>query len=215
MMRPIVFQVNLPAQPYGLTATVTPPTSARLTWSYLQGPLVATHFRILRNSAVIATVPATTLSYVDNTGALGQTYNYQVQALNATSTGTPACANPPVATTTCSITLGAPSNSVSVTFLMLAPYNLKLVSNTRSFGTTIGWNIANSSGLTRFDVYRQMNNGGFSVVSSTPVTSGTVTYYTNRTTGLTTGATYQYYVVAVAIGGGTSAPSNTITVVGP
>lgn len=88
-----------PAAPTAVVATVQD-TSVALSWQASTGVNPIDHYNILRGGQQIATSKIT--SYVDSTTAVGQTYSYQIQAVD--TTGATSAASGAV-----SITLQAPA----------------------------------------------------------------------------------------------------------
>jgi hypothetical protein len=89
---PVAFKV--PEAPSGLLANSTTPTSANLTWT--NNTFNATGIQILRsdipapyNFQLIATVDPFTTTYTDNTVKTGNTYYYEVIAVNANGPSAP------------------------------------------------------------------------------------------------------------------------------
>lgn len=55
-------------------------SSVQLNWNFLGDPVSGSpKFRVMRGGQLLATLPATTLSYLDTTVASGQRYTYEVK----------------------------------------------------------------------------------------------------------------------------------------
>jgi FtsP/CotA-like multicopper oxidase with cupredoxin domain len=188
-----------PAAPSNLTGTVMSATQVRLTFT--DNAVNETGFAIERALVVggvtgtfvqIATVGVHggtgLVTFNDNTVAVGQTYAYQVKAVNlAGSSG---------------------YTSTQVSTAILAPTNLTA---TVLSGTAIRLNwVNNAKNNTAYKVERQLNVGAFSTLTST-LGAGASTYTNN--TGLFaqpfTAAPniYTYRVTAINVTGGVTTPS--------
>ncbi len=211
-------QVPAPAAPTSLSAAARS-TSATVVLSWQDNSTNETAFSISRSSdaglswAVIGSVTVTltqgantgtTLSYSDTTALAGSAYQYRVTASNAGGAS-------------------AASNVVSVAALP-APTAPTAVSVTRASSTsaTVTWTDASTS-ETSFDVQRAAVSTSTKVVGAY-ATVGTVTRSATQTTGtggsalsfsntgLSTGTTYAYRVVAVnALFPSASAPASSIS----
>lgn len=72
-----------PATPANFVATAVSPTQVKLSWNDVD---TETNFQIERSSgssfSLIATVPANTVAYTDNSAAENTTYNYRIRSIN-------------------------------------------------------------------------------------------------------------------------------------
>jgi hypothetical protein len=171
----------VPAAPV-LSGTTPSATQVVLTWT---AGKPSTSYSIVRTSAagtVTFTAAGTATGYTDNTAVANTMYNYTVTVKNA---GKSAVSNT-VQLTTPAAVLAAPSGLVGY-----------LSGNTTAVLTWTDTTKTENS----FRVYRSVNNGAYSLLTTvtrtaaqTTASGGTVTY-TN--TGLTNGSTYSYYVVGV------------------
>ena len=139
------------------------------------------------------------VSWTDTTVLAGNTYTYQVRAINAS--GSSAYSN--TVTVTVPVAGGLPATPTGLTAAI-----------TSSTQVTLSW-IDTSNNQTSFAVWRSVNGGTYAQVATvtrtaaeSTATGGAVTYVN---TGLTAGTTYNYYVRAVnAVG--RSNTSNLVTV---
>jgi hypothetical protein len=89
-------KVATPTIPGSVTATATSPTSVQLSWT----PSTETagkigSYQIVRNGALLTTVPATPTSYTDTTAQPGTAYTYTVAAIDGIGApSTPGSSNP-------------------------------------------------------------------------------------------------------------------------
>ncbi len=184
-----------PAAPSGLTGVLQNGPQIGLAWT--DNANNETSFVVERAVnggafAVLATLPADTVNYVDAAVMAGNTYTYQVMAANAGGSS-------------------AYSNSVSVTLLAppAAPTNLVATLLANPTRIRLTW-LDNATTETGFVVERSVNGGPFAMLTTVPARNGTgsVTYTTNT---VTSGNIYSYRVVAIN-GAGSSAPSNVVNV---
>ena len=171
----------VPAAPV-LSGTTPSATQVVLTWT---AGKPSTSYSIVRTGGagtVTFTAAGTATGYTDNTAVANTMYNYTVTVKNA---GKSAVSNT-VQLTTPAAVLAAPSGLVGY------------LSGTTS--AVLTWTDTTKT-ENSFRVYRSVNNGAYSLLTTvtrtaaqTTASGGTVTY-TN--TGLTNGSTYSYYVVGV------------------
>ena len=204
MMRPVVFQVAVPAAPFNLTGHLTG-TSVSLAWQYTQGTPLATGFVIQRalaggpfaTLAGASNLPVTQFSFIDSTAVVGSVYSYRVLAFTGPS-------------------LSAPSNTVTIANLA-APTNLRRTGIGAGY-VIVAWTA--SSPIGGVNGYALSRCTGTIAACSLPgavwttiATSGlTTTQF--RNTGLEVGTNYTYRVAATGAGGATSAFSNYLQVTG-
>ncbi len=72
-----------PSVPQGLSATALGASSVKLAWSASTDNVAVTGYRLLRDGALLTTVAASALSYVDNSVSASSSYSYTVQAVDA------------------------------------------------------------------------------------------------------------------------------------
>jgi hypothetical protein len=185
-----------PAAP-ALTGGAVDATHVKLDWTIAGGTAV-TGYSVSRNGVVIANVSAAALTYTDATTAASTAYTYVVTAINGDKT----TVSNTLPVTTPAAVLTAPSGLVGY------------LSGTTT--AVLTWT-DNSKTENSFRVYRSVNNGAFTLLTTVNRTaaqstaSGGTVSYTN--TGLANGTTYHYYVVAVVTApAAISAQSNTINV---
>ena len=184
-----------PAAPTGLSAVLQNGPQVGLTWTDAANN--ESSFVVERGVnggafAVLATLPANTVSYTDATVVAGNTYTYRVMAANA--------GGPSAYSNTASLTLTAPP---------AAPTNLAYTLLTNPIRVRLTW-LDNATTETGFVVERSINGGAYALVTTVPARNGTgnVTYTTN---GITSGNIYSYRVAAIN-GAGSSAYSNVVSV---
>jgi len=186
------------AAPTGLTAALQFGPQVLLNWT--DNSNNETFFvvqRALSGGAFVAliTLAANTVTYTDTTAMAGNTYDYQVYAVNSASAS-------------------AASNTASVTVpaIPLAPSNLAATLQAGPFvGLTWTDNATNETGF----VLQRSDNGGAFVTIATPAgnapgTTGAMSYVD---TTVTPGNTYAYQVCAVNgpfVSSAYSAPANVI-----
>jgi titin len=188
-------QVTSPPAPptavSNLTGTLTYATTASLSWTDTAGD--QTGFVVMRKygasaSQKVAVLGPTATTFIDRGLVLGTTYTYQIVATNAGGQSTP-------------------SNAVVLNTPPLAPPAVGTVAATVTSTTTavITWTYSATT-QTGFLVLRAPVSGLFATVGTV---GASVRSFTD--TGLTSGTTYRYEVVAYNSGGNSSA-SNTATV---
>jgi FtsP/CotA-like multicopper oxidase with cupredoxin domain len=222
MMRAIVFTAP-PEAPASL-ALASPRTASGVPLRWTDMSVSALNFRIERstnaNFTTVTAIPVAVASecgsqggcvrtFTDSTAAATTAYFYRVRASNTVGSSVP---NFPTVTvdSAWSNTLSVPAPAVTVT----APSNLTATIASAT-SVQLSWR-DNSNNENTFTIFRSTNGGTATAVGTVnrnngqrTGTGGTVNF-TN--TGLTAGNTYAYYVVANATGG-SSGPSNTVTVV--
>jgi hypothetical protein len=195
MMRPVVFQIAVPAAPFNLTGHLTG-TSVSLAWQYTQGTPLATGLVIQRalaggsfaTLAGASNLSPTTLSFIDTTAVVGNVYSYRVLAFTGPS-------------------LSAPSNTVTIANLA-APTNLRQTGIGTGF-VILAWTApSNIGGVTGYALSRCTGTIAAcslpGAVWTTIATAGlTTTQF--RNTGLERGTIYTYRVQSTGAGGATSA----------
>ena len=177
---------NPPAAPTNLTAAMQGgPTSVKLTWTDTANN--ETSYVVERSNGTLvtlATLPASSNNYTDGTIVAGQTYTYQVRAVNAVGSAS---------SNTATIATTAPN----------APSNV-LVTAVRSGGSdrvTLVWT-DNSNNETGFRIQRATNAAFTGLVEFT-VNKNVVTFSQNVSRG-----TNFYYRVLAENPFGSSAPVN-------
>ncbi len=91
-----------PAAPLGVSALQNS-DSITVTWQASQSANPLSQYRVIRNGSQLATVSGTTLSYTDKALTAGQTYAYQIQAVDNTNA------------------VSALSNTVTITYNVVPP----------------------------------------------------------------------------------------------
>lgn len=183
-----------PAAPTGLSAVLQNGPQIDLAWT--DNANNEANFVVERavNGGVfeaLATLPADTIGYADTALIAGNTYTYQVMAVNA----------------------GGPSgysNSVSLTLLAppAAPTDLTATLLANPTRIRMTW-LDNATNETGFVVERSINGSPFAMVTTLQARAGTGSMtYTTQT--LTNGNIYSYRIVAINAAG-SSAPSNVIS----
>jgi len=171
-----------PSAPQGLSATAGDAT-VTLTWSApsSNGGSPITNYKIYRRTtsgqlSLLATLP-NVLSYTDSAVTNGQTYYYQVTAVNAVGEGPRS--NEASATPTSTQTVPSPPRQLSAT-----PGDAQIA---------LTWLAPSSDGgspITGYKIYRGTASGGESLLA----TIGAVLSYSD--TSVTNGVTYYYHVTA-------------------
>ncbi|MEV4537713.1 DUF4832 domain-containing protein [Asanoa sp. NPDC049518] len=176
-----------PSVPSGLTVSGVTNTSVSLSWSASSDNVGVTGYQVLRNG-VPAGSPSGT-SFTDTGRSPGQTYQYQVRAVDAAG-------NQSALSTTVSGTTSGCSGDCT------APSAPTLSSPARTdTSVTLSWSGATDDvGVTGYEVFR----------GSTLVGSPTGTSFTD--TGLTASTAYSYTVRARDAAGNRSAASNAVAV---
>jgi FtsP/CotA-like multicopper oxidase with cupredoxin domain len=170
-----------PAAPTNLTATILSATSLRLNWT--DNANNETDFRIERSVnggafALLTTVGANIVTYTDGSVTAGNTYAYRVQAENAI--GPSAFAGP------VTVIIAAPA----------APSGLTAVAaraNRNTDRVTLRWT-DNSNNESSFTIQRATNAAFTTGLNTSTVAANTTTV---TQTGLATGASYYYRILAV------------------
>ncbi|MFA5566689.1 MAG: hypothetical protein WC184_12635 [Acidimicrobiia bacterium] len=160
-------ELSIPVPP---VLTGSAGATVALDWSaavMFPGPV--TQYQILRDNSVVATVPANTLSWVDNTISGGVTYTYQIQVVSNNS--------PTLASNQISLTDPAPSVPV-----------LSVTNQTSPLGAALSWTASVDAGgnLSGYRIYRDN-------VAIATVSSSTVSWFDSN---VTPNVTYQYHVDA-------------------
>lgn len=158
----------------GVTATVSGPTSVQLNWT--DNDAAATAYNVLRSSdgvnfTRIAKVnSATATSYLDSSATSGQSYEYEIKAINATS-------------------VSAASTPVSVVTPLLAPSGLAAALSGSAINLTWTDNDHSAAG---YDVLRSSDDVHFSQIAI--LNSAAVATYHDASA--VSGTTYDYEVTA-------------------
>jgi hypothetical protein len=174
---------SAPSTPPSLSASLTSPSSGRLTWGASTDNRGVTGYRVSRGLTILGTV--TTTSY-DDTGLAPGTYGYSVVALDGAGNES--------APATTSLVVPVPDTTPPS-----APANLRISSSSKA-KVTLAWNASTDDrGVAGYRIYR---NGGLVAT----VTSLTWTTNIQRTSST-------YTVVAYDAAGNVSTASNPITVV--
>ena len=187
----IVTSTTSISPPSGLTATSVNTTRIDLSW--VDNASNETGYQVQRSSngttwsTIAGTLPANSTTYSDASAAPGSTYYYRVRAFNDS-------------------TNSDYSNQATATTVPVAPSNL--VGNATS-STRVSLTWGNVSGETGYRVERSLDGSTWSQIGTTGLN---VTSYADTTVSPST--TYQYRVEAVNAGG-TSDPSNVVTVTTP
>lgn len=196
-----VFAINDPVGPSApgaptLTGTAGD-TQNTLSWSTpANGGAAITGYKLYRNGALYQSLGVQN-SYVDAGLTNGQTYTYEVSAVN-------------------SVGEGAKSNSVALTPFHVSPpgapqgLTAKHANGPNSGKIKLDWTAPASNGgaaVTSYKIYRGTSAGSLAYLT----TVGNVLTYTDS--GLTTGTTY-YYQVSAVNSAGEGARSNTASAVG-
>lgn len=181
-----------PTAPGNPSAKATSPTNIALTWAASTDNVGVVGYRIVRNSALLTQVGATT-SFQDSQALPNTQYTYTLTALDAAGNQSPA-SSPATATTPNVGDSQAPTApaSLSATAISSQQINLSWAASTDNVG------------VAGYDVYRAANGG-----APQKVTSVTTTTYGD--TGLKANTQYSYYVKARDTAGNTSDQSNTAT----
>jgi titin len=190
-----------PQNPYGLVATSSSSSSISLAWS--DNSHGETGFRLERSTssesgfALVATLAANTVAYVN--AGLSPSTNYYYRILAYNSLGNSAYSN----------TLSAATSGASAT--LIAPSNLAAASFLTTPGVALRWQ-DNSGDEEDFNILRSTSASGTYVlvtkVAAAPG-AGTLVAYSD-TTGLARGTTY-YYKVQAHAGIRVSADSNIVS----
>lgn len=148
--------------------------------------------------AVLATVPADSVSFADSTAQPNTTYTYQVYAVN--SAGASPLSN--------QVTIVVPQSPVAPNNLALTVQGALPPTGPR-IAVTFRDNQNNTNPETGFEVFRSDNGGAFFLLATLPPrnATGTVGYFDYAVVG---GNTYAYYVRAINASSA-SLPSNTAT----
>ncbi len=189
---------TIPLAPTGLTGTLQAGPQVLLSWT--DNATNETGFQIYRRLstgayALLTTVAAHTgtglTTYTDTTVAFGNTYLYEVRAINL---------------------VGTSAYSNIVTVLVVAPPAAPTgLSATLQTGPQVllRWT-DNATNETGFQIYRRTSTGAWTLLTTAPAFTGTgIVTYTD--TSVVTGNTYLYEVRAVNAGG-TSTYSNIVSI---
>ena len=174
---------TVPANPAGLSATATSPTSVSLVW--LDNAIDETGYVVERATGAgsfsgLATLPANAVSYVDTTAAASTLYSYRVKATNAV--GSSGYSNTATATTPAAGTVPAAPTSLTATAVSRSQINLAW----GDVATETGYKVERSSNRT-------------SAWAQIATTAADTPAYTN--TGLPRLTTYYYRVRATNAAG--------------
>ena len=183
-----------PSPPVNLTGTALSQTAVNLRWlgATDTGGAGVAGYRVQRGTSVLATLPASALSYQDSTGSQNTTYAYKIFSIDGNNNASTASADVNVTTLPETTPPTTPGN-FSGTGLSTTSIRLTWSASADSGG----------SGLAGYKVYRSGT-----LVSGTNLITGT----TFDNTGLTPNTSYSYTVVAVDGVGNTSAPAGPISV---
>ncbi|MEV0714474.1 fibronectin type III domain-containing protein [Asanoa sp. NPDC050611] len=176
-----------PSAPTGLTVSGATNTSVSLSWAAATDNVGVTGYQVFRDGTLVGSPSGT--SFTDSGRSPGQTYQYQVRAVDAAGNVSGPSATVSATTTGCAGDCTVPS----------AP----TLSSTGKTDTSVSlsWTGATDNvGVTGYEVYR----------GATLVGSPTGTSFTDS--GLTASTAYSYTVRARDAAGNRSAPSNAVTV---
>jgi hypothetical protein len=188
-----------PAAPNTLVVTAAGPRQINMTWR--DNSTTEQGFAVERtvagtgssNYQTVATLPANSTSFSDTTVSPGTTYGYRIRAFNSIGSS---YSSSQFATT--------PSDAAVAP---AAPSNLQLVSM-NGLVATITWE-DNSNNEEKFLIQRGWNQTAFTTIKEVP--AGT----TSTTIFLASAAVQDIRVVARNTAGGSSAPTNVITIATP
>jgi chitodextrinase len=176
--------------PSNLTATAASSTQVNLSWTPGSGPTSA--FTVYRNGSPLATVPATSVSYIDSTVAPVTTYSYAVDAVDAGGNHSPK-SSPVSVTTPQDTTPPAVPGGISATAVSFREID-------------VSWNASSDNvQVTGYTIYR---NGAFLTTAGAGVTAWADTTVLGTTT-------YSYSVDAFDSAGNHSASSTSASATTP
>ncbi|HSX33757.1 MAG TPA: hypothetical protein VLF91_05480 [Candidatus Saccharimonadales bacterium] len=161
-----------PAKPTNFKGTAVSPTEIDLSWTASTDNVAVTGYHLYRKGVLIATLGLVT-SYQDTGVTANTAYTYKLEAFDAAS-------NVSAQATSASITTPAPDTTPPS-----VPGSFALTPGTRSMKLT--WKASTDNvGVAGYRIYR-----GSTLIAT--VSASTLTY---TDTGLTTGTSYSYHVVA-------------------
>ncbi|MEV0714475.1 DUF4832 domain-containing protein [Asanoa sp. NPDC050611] len=176
-----------PSVPNGLTVSGVTNTSVSLSWSAATDNVGVTGYQVFRNGTLVGSPSGT--SFTDTGRSPGQTYQYQVRAVDAAGNVSGPSATVSATTTGCSGDCTAPGAPVLSS------------SGKTDTSVSLSWSGSTDNvGVTGYEVFR----------GSTLVGSPTGTSYTDN--GLAASTAYSYSVRARDAAGNRSVASNTVTV---
>ncbi len=183
-----------PSVPTGVDAVATSSTHVDVTWAASTDNVGVTGYDVLRDGAVIASLPGTALSYPDATVVASTTYSYQVVAKDLAG-------NQSAPSSAAVVTTPAPPDTEAPS----VPTGVDAVA-TSSTHVDVTWAASTDNvGVTGYDVLRDG-----AVIASLP---GTALSYPDATVVAST--TYSYQVVAKDLAGNQSVPSSAAVVTTP
>jgi hypothetical protein len=195
-----------PSAPSGVTASATTPTQASVTWTAAGDNVGVKAYNIYRaesgtNPTMLDTVPTATEKYVDTTIMAGETYTYEVQAVDAAGNMSQHSAKSPLAAVPQSDDKSRPG----------PPLRLEAEVIFRD-EVNIGWTGTTDAGtgVSGYKVYRQEAGGPSVLIATTEGTGAGKTSYVDLTVRPSTG--YRYYVQAYDGNYNESDRSNTVAV---
>jgi hypothetical protein len=170
----------------GLSSSSITSTGATISWTAVSG---ATSYNVqhkLSTATTWTTLTASTTSSILTGLTAGSTYNFQIQAVCASGTGTYVASTftTTTATSSCGNPTGLTATSISTT------------------GATLGWTAV--SGATSYNVQYKLS-------TATTWTTTTSTTTSKALTGLTAGSTYNFQIQAVCASGTSSYVASTFT----
>jgi hypothetical protein len=170
----------------GLSSSSITTTGATINWTAVSG---ATSYNVqykLSTATTWTTLTASTNSSNLTGLTAGSTYNFQIQAVCASGTGTYVASTftTTTATSSCGNPTGLTATSISTT------------------GATLGWTVV--SGATSYNVQYKLS-------TATTWTTTTSTTTSKALTGLTAGSTYNFQIQAVCASGTSSYVASTFT----
>ena len=179
-----------PTVPANLAATNISITSLTLTWTASTDNVGVTGYDIYQNGVKINPSNVTSTSYNVSGLTAATTYGYSIRAKDAAG-------NQSAATTTLNVTTNAADTEAPT-----APANL-VATNISTTSLTLTWTASTDNvGVTGYDIYQ---NG-------VKINPSNVTSTSYNVSGLTSGTTYGYYIIAKDAAGNQSAPTTTLNV---
>ncbi|HSX35978.1 MAG TPA: fibronectin type III domain-containing protein [Patescibacteria group bacterium] len=177
-----------PTKPTNFKVASVTATSETLTWTASTDDRAVTGYHIYRKGVLIATLSAV-LTYTDTGLSPVTAYTYQIDAFDAAG-------NKSVQATATTVSTAADTTAPT------APTSLTAVTGTTNKTVKLTWTASTDNvAVTGYRIYR----------GSTPVAtvSGSTLTYTD--TGLVSGTTYSYHIVAIDAAGNASASSATVS----
>jgi chitodextrinase len=182
-----------PTQPTGLTASINAERLPEFRWDAAVDNGGVRGYSIYRDGALIATVGAAQLNYLDTTAAPDTTYHFSVDAFDAQGNHSPR--SEPATITTPPLDTLAPATPNGITVVGVAPTRVDLA-----------WSAASDD--TAVVGYRIRRNG-----TTLALIDGASTSFSDDTALPV--STYRYTVAAFDRAGNSSAPSEAVTVKTP